>query len=127
VKGLHVLQDCQGAVLVTLQHCLQDGQEGSPQEALNWIQNADAWASRLLSSFPLYRDLLQPVALAVQEVRAGLAMQHRAMAAAEAADDALQLTGILAQLMSFPPINTGRGAFRFLLPQSLESQSDGFL
>ena len=44
------------------------------QEAIAWQQNAGAWAEGLLQRFPLYTDLLQPVALAVYEIRAGLAM-----------------------------------------------------
>lgn len=66
------------------------------------MQNAEAWASRLLSAFPMYIDLLQPVALAVHEMRAGLAALRSASAAAAAADSAQQLNGVLAQLMSFP-------------------------
>ena len=44
------------------------------QEAIAWQQNAGAWAEGLLQRFPLYTDLLQPVALAVYEIRAGLAI-----------------------------------------------------
>lgn len=44
------------------------------QEARAWIENAGAVAARLDAEYPLYRDILQPVQLSIQEVRYGLAL-----------------------------------------------------
>ncbi len=51
---------------------MQEGQHSSAAEA--WCSNAAAWAAHLADSYPGYRDLTQPVALAVAESRRGLAM-----------------------------------------------------
>ena len=53
---------------------LQGKETPALQEATAWQQNAGSWAEGLLERFPMYTDLLQPVALAVFEIRAGLAM-----------------------------------------------------
>ncbi|KAK9809153.1 hypothetical protein WJX72_010301 [[Myrmecia] bisecta] len=53
---------------------LQAGDARALQEATVWHRNADAWAQRLFTAFPLYRDLLQPVGLATLEIRSGFAM-----------------------------------------------------
>ena len=59
----------------TLTTCLvQSGDACALQQADSWVASASAWAARLLAAFPLYRDLLQPVALAVHDMRAGLAL-----------------------------------------------------
>jgi len=39
-----------------------------------WQQNAAAWVERLGRQYPLYRDVVRPVQLAVQELRYGLAL-----------------------------------------------------
>jgi len=44
------------------------------QKARAWIENAGAVAARLTAQYPLYRDILQPVQLSIQEVRYGLAL-----------------------------------------------------
>ncbi|KAK9833665.1 hypothetical protein WJX74_002204 [Apatococcus lobatus] len=63
------------SLLDRLQQAKDQGRETSAlQEAMAWQQNAGCWAEGLLERFPLYTDLLQPVALAVYEIRAGLAM-----------------------------------------------------
>lgn len=75
---------CRATVVSCHIYCaVQSGDKVSIQEANVWQQNAAAWAERLLSQFPMYRDILQPVALAVYEVRFGLSMmlsqaQHKA-------------------------------------------------
>ena len=53
---------------------VQSGDNVGIQEAKAWQQNAAAWSEGLLKQFPLYRDLLQPVALAVFEARHGLSL-----------------------------------------------------
>lgn len=58
---------------------LQKG-DAAAQEAENWQQNASAWCAALLQQHPLYRDLLQPMALAVYEVRCGLSLLKHAVA-----------------------------------------------
>lgn len=55
------------------------------QEAAMWVGNAAAWASRLGSHYDCYQDLVQPVQLAVAEMRQGLALL---LAAARAAPQA---------------------------------------
>jgi hypothetical protein len=84
-----------------------------------WCASAAAWAERLGSSYPGYRDLTQPVALAVHEARRGLAMVAAAAdistplgrssamgspAAVGIGNDgaASLLEGILTALMAFP-------------------------
>jgi midasin len=66
-----------------------------------WQQNAAAWAERLGRQYPLYRDVVQPVQLAVQELRYGLALMQGAAAAAADSPGA-RLAPVLARLMAFP-------------------------
>ncbi len=61
-------------MLVTGIVMLQGKETTAIQEAIAWQQNAGAWAEGLLDRFPLYADLLQPVVLAVFEIRMGLAL-----------------------------------------------------
>lgn len=99
-------------------------QVGSPtahNEAAVWCDNAAAWADATLARFPAYLDLLQPVALALLEVRAGLGLRLAAgdmegggaeggcsEAGPEAGPEAAHLlaTGVVT-LLSFPrPLHT---------------------
>ena len=84
--------------MVLLCLLLQDGTPTAVQEAASWRQNSAAFASRLLSTFPLYRDLLQPVALALHRVSYGLE-QLAATAVDSIASPATQL---FAELACFP-------------------------
>jgi hypothetical protein len=79
------------------------------EQAGVWQQNADAWSIRLLPAFPLYADLLQPVALAVYEMRAGFSMLAHAQTALQTVGTSLEMGAILAQLMAFPATNTRAG------------------
>ncbi|EIE25917.1 hypothetical protein COCSUDRAFT_12734, partial [Coccomyxa subellipsoidea C-169] len=79
------------ALLQALQVCHEAGQQGAADQAGVWQQNADAWASRLLPAFPLYADLLQPVALAVYEMRAGFSMLAHAHTALQTVGTSLEL------------------------------------
>ena len=88
-------------------YCLQAGVSTGVQEAPIWQQNAAAWSETLLRQFPLYRDLLQPVALAVHEVRYGLSlMLHPAGLQTHAATGsaaALRLgPALVADTLTFP-------------------------
>lgn len=66
-----------------------------------WQQNAAAWGERLGRQYPLYRDVVQPVQLAVQELRYGLALMAGSAAVAAEAPGS-QLAPVLARLMAFP-------------------------
>lgn len=83
-----------------------------------WQQNADAWARRLLPAFPLYADLLQPVALAVYELRAGFSILAQANTALQSVEPTKELGAVLAQLMAFPAakIRAGGTPLVFLHP-----------
>jgi hypothetical protein len=81
---------------------LQSGDGSAFQQAESWVQSASAWAVRLLATFPLYRDLLQPVALAVHEMRTGLAMLFAARKGLQSAIQDVQLGAIVAQIGAFP-------------------------
>lgn len=69
------------------------------QEAEVWQQNAASWSDALLQQHPLYRDVLQPVGLAVYEVRCGLSLMVHA--AAKKADQDLA-NSALADCLAFP-------------------------
>ena len=78
---------------------LQKGDSAAAREAENWQQNASAWCAALMQQHPLYRDVVQPVAVAVFEVRCGLSLlKHSASQGPEQqlADD------VLADCMSLP-------------------------
>lgn len=66
-----------------------------------WQQNAAAWVERLGRQYPLYRDVVQPVQLAVQELRYGLALMGGSATLAPTQPGA-QLAAVLARLMAFP-------------------------
>lgn len=103
---------------------LQDGHGAAAVTAEAWCANAAAWAERLMRSFPSYRDLTQPVVLAVFEVRRGFAMMAAAadiaapigrigMLAGGIADGggaAEKLGGMLRALMAFPAAAEASGS-----------------
>lgn len=90
-------------------------------EASSWDASAAAWSERMHAQFGLYLDILQPVLLAVLEIRHGLCllaagsraaqqaaavdMQAAAPSAAGASSghSSQQLVSITAGLLSFPP------------------------
>ena len=81
------------------------------------MQSASAWAARLLAAFPLYRDLLQPVALAVFEMCAGLRALASAQRNMQAGSRDAQLGAVVAQLGTFPAHPWDKGAQQtFLWP-----------
>lgn len=77
------------------------------QEAAAWQENAGSWAEGLLERFPLYTDLLQPVALAVFEIRAGLAMIVPAVQQHLQSKATALHSSIAASLISLPVPSTG--------------------
>lgn len=66
-----------------------------------WQENAAAWVERLGRQYSGYWDVLQPVQLAVQELRYGLALLQGAAALA-AVPTAAPLAPVIATLMAFP-------------------------
>jgi len=91
--------------------------EGSQalQEAAMWLANAAAWIKLLGGRFSAYRDIVQPVQLAVAEARQGLSLMLAAANAAAAAP-ASGVTGqaqlgssvaLTAGLMAFPTVLSG--------------------
>ena len=92
-----------------------------------WQQNASSWSDALLQQHPLYRDVLQPVALAVYEVRCGLSLM---LEAADSRVDYQLAESALADCMAFPgSLNQGESAQEIgllwaavTLPVTLESQ-----
>jgi hypothetical protein len=103
--------------LASARWLMQAGQQAAAAEA--WCANAAAWAERLSSSYPGYRDLTQPVALAVHEARRGFAtlaaaadmstphgrsgaMVRHTDVGSGSGEEAARLEGILRALMAFP-------------------------
>ncbi|KAL0028971.1 hypothetical protein WJX77_009058 [Trebouxia sp. C0004] len=84
---------------------LQQSDASAVQEAEGWQQNAASWSDALLQQHPLYRDVLQPVGLAVYEVRCGLSLMVHA-AAKKAYQDLANST--LVDCLAFPS-NLGQG------------------
>lgn len=74
------------------------------QEAENWQQNAASWCEALLQQHPLYRDVVQPVALAIYEVRSGLSLLLHAATQPEQ-----QLTDALLEDTMSLPSRLGQG------------------
>ena len=93
---------------------LQSGNASAFQQADSWVASASAWAVRLLAAFPLYRDLLQPVALAVHEMRAGLATLVRAQKGMQSAVQDQQMGLVVAQLGALTQGDRHDGAFQAL-------------
>ena len=93
---------------------LQAGDKSALQQAESWVQSASAWTARLLAAFPLYQDLLQPVALAVSEMRAGLAALASAQRSLQTGRQDAQLGTVVAQLGTFPARPWDEGALTTL-------------
>jgi hypothetical protein len=111
-----------GALLATAQG--SGGQSAqaaaaAAHEASSWDSSAAAWSGRMQVQFGVYLDILQPVLLAVLEIRQGLcllaagskaAQQAAALGAqvssgsvSSAQQSSQQLLNITAGLLSFPP------------------------
>jgi hypothetical protein len=71
------------------------------QQAAVWEGNAAAWSARLSLQYPLYRDVVQPVQLAVHELRYGLAL---GCGAAALGGTGAGVAEAAAQLMTFPTL-----------------------
>ena len=98
---------------------LQSGDGGAFQQADSWVASASAWAARLLAAFPLYRDLLQPVALAVHEMRAGLAMLVCAQKGLNSAGQDEHMGLVIAQLGALTESHHHKGVHDVLPVSSL--------
>lgn len=96
------------------EHVLQSGDGSSFQQAESWVASASAWATRLLAAFPLYKDLLQPVALAVHEMCAGLALLVCAQKGIHTAVQDQQMGLVVAQLGALTQWDCHKGAKRHL-------------
>lgn len=94
---------------------LQAGLQAAQQEAAAWQQNATAWTERLLNTHPAYRDLLQPVCLAVLELATGISMLAGAAAASHQSRNTAGLAEGVAQLMTPPELDSGTGQMLLLL------------
>ena len=105
--GLYVLE-------TQVPSLLQAGDKSALQQAESWVQSASAWAARLLAAFPLYLDLLQPVALAVSEMRAGLAALASAQRSLQTGRQDEQLGAVVTQLGTFPARPWDEGALTAL-------------
>jgi hypothetical protein len=90
----------------------QPAAAAAAHEASSWDGSAAAWSERMQSQFGLYLDILQPVLLAVLEIRHGFALLTAGSQAAQQAATAVarsghssseQLVCITAGLLSFPP------------------------
>lgn len=94
-----------------------------------WCDNAAAWADSIMARFPDYVDLLQPVGLALLEVRAGLGLLVAASDAAAplaaigvrnvVAASTQQLAEAIQTLIAFPrplqpPADLGSSSFQQL-------------
>eukprot|EP00798_Chlamydomonas_sp_ICE-L_P024875 gene24875-10536_t len=73
-------------------------------EAAVWQANAGSWLERLVKQYPMYLDIIQPVQLAVEEMRHGMSLLKAAVAVrSPAQQEQLALTSCIASgLMSFP-------------------------
>ena len=60
--------------MVEMVQGVAQGDVSAVQEARSWIDNAGAVVARVGAQYPGYRDIIQPVQLAIQEVRYGLAL-----------------------------------------------------
>ena len=78
---------------------MQRDKASAVQEAEVWQQNAASWAQSILQQHPLYQDLLQPLALAVGEVRYGLSLM---ISAATRRADQDSVDAAIADCLTFP-------------------------
>jgi hypothetical protein len=90
----------------------QPAAAAAAHEARSWDGSAAAWSERMQAQFGMYLDILQPVLLAVLEIRHGFALLTAGSQAAQQAAAAVarsghssseQLVCITAGLLSFPP------------------------
>jgi midasin len=129
--GTALLQSCNADGSNTAAAAAAAGGGNAVHEAEMWDGSAAAWAKRMQGSFPDYVDVLQPVQLALLEVRHGLALlvagsQAAQQAAAAATADGSssssgQLMALTAGLLSFPPPLAG---FTAVTPNPNSSSSN---
>ncbi len=81
---------------------------GAAAEAATWHDASARWLAGMVSRFAPYRDVMQPLALAVYELKFGFAMAAAA-ADADAAEPPSALTAALTALLSFPSAHTAAG------------------
>ncbi|GAB4814208.1 hypothetical protein N2152v2_001254 [Parachlorella kessleri] len=111
-----------GRVAATVQN-LATGSSAAASQAATWQQNAAAWADRLGQQYSAYRDLVQPIQLAVQEVRYGLSLMAGS-AALLAMPSVGTITAAAATLMAFPLEALGGNATPSLKAQQ-QQQEEG--
>ena len=78
---------------------------GATAEAVIWQDASSRWLASMRSRFAAYRDVMQPVMLAVFEIKHGLALATLA-AAAITADVPSAFQDATAALLSFPTVGT---------------------
>ena len=89
---------------------LQQGDVSAVQEAKVWQQNAASWADSLLQQQPLYKDMLQPLALAIYEVRYGLCLMTQSATRRVGQEG---LDSALTDCLSFPStLGQGEASFQ---------------
>jgi len=90
--------------LLRLVEAAAGGAEAAMQEADVWQENAAAAVERMKLQYPWYRDIIQPIQLAVYEIRYGLSLAtgaaHLALAGRDGNAALLQSTAT--NLMAFP-------------------------
>jgi hypothetical protein len=86
---------------------------GAAAEAATWHDASARWLAGMVSRFAPYRDVMQPLALAVYELKFGFAMAAAA-ADADAAEPPSALTAALTALLSFPSAHTAAGTLAHL-------------
>jgi len=76
--------------------------ESSIMEAEHWLSSSAQWSARLEENFKAYRDITQPLQLAVYELRRGLALA--ADSAKSRINDTSYAASAAAALFSFPSV-----------------------
>lgn len=105
---------------LTLHLCGQAGSRAAVAEARAWQHNAAAWSERLAAAFPLYADLMQPLALAVLEASAGLGLLADAAeglaSGSGAGEGGAAAAAVVAQLLAFPALAQGAAGVALVVP-----------
>ena len=79
------------------------GAAAASQSAV-WTQNAGAWAGRVGKQYSQYRDIVQPVQLAVQELRYGLSLMAGVVTLG-AGPSTATMASVVVQLMAYPRLS----------------------
>lgn len=83
---------------------LSAGGAAAAGQATVWQQNAGAWAGRMGRQYSQYRDIVQPVQLAVQELRYGLSLMAGAVTLG-AGPSTTTMASVVVQLMAYPRLS----------------------